>query len=127
MENVLRPLGSVAAVLGLCGVMAACTNPAATKENLLSSSGFKAMPAATPVQVAKLKSLSAHKLSKATYKGEIVWAYADPTICGCVYIGNQDAYNAYVKKAAQAKATDATEARDAKMALDSMQDFGMPD
>ena len=93
----------------------------------MSSSGFKALPPKTPAQVALIKSLPAHKLAKTTYKGELAWVYADPTICGCVYIGNQDAYNVYVKKAAQAKATDSTEARDAKMALDSMEDFGMPD
>ena len=91
---------------------------------MLSSSGFKSMPPKTPTQMAWFKTLPPHKLTKTTNKGETVWVYADPTICGCLYIGNQDAHNAYAKKAAQAKATQAIEEGDAQMALESMPAFG---
>jgi hypothetical protein len=113
--------------LGLCAAVAACASQAGIKENMLSSSGFKAVPPTTPAQIAALKSLPAHKLAKTTYKGEAAWVYPDPITCGCLYIGNQDAYNVYVKKAAQAKARDAIEARDAQMALDSMGYFASVD
>jgi hypothetical protein len=111
------------AVLGLCAAATACASKTEDKENMLSSSGFKTMPPATPTQLAWFKTLPPHKLAKKINKGETVWVYADPTICGCLYVGNQDAYNAYAKKAAQAKATDAIEAADAHMALESMPDF----
>jgi hypothetical protein len=123
MVNALR---SISAVLGLSVVLMACTSPTETKENLLASSGFRAMPPKTPAQLAVFKSLPPHKLAKTTYKGEPTWAYADPTVCGCVYIGNQDAYSVYVKKAAQAKALDASEAANAHAAMISMDDFGGP-
>jgi len=31
-----------------------------------------------------LKSLPPHKLVQTTRKGKVVWAYSDPTICGCL-------------------------------------------
>jgi hypothetical protein len=126
-EMVVKPLWLIPAVLGLSVVLTACTNPAETKENLLSSSGFKAMPPTTPAQIALLKSLPPHKLAKTTYQGQPAWAYADPTLCGCVYVGNQDAYNAYVKNAAAAKALDASEAANARAAMISMDQFGSAD
>ena len=123
----MKSLWSVLVISGLAVVVTACTSKVETKEDLLSSSGFKAIPPKTAAQVALLlKSLPAHKLAKATYKGELAWVYADPTICGCLYIGNQNAYNVYLKKAAEAKATQAIEARDAAMAIDSMNGVDIP-
>ena len=119
----MKPFWSILAFSGLAVASMACANKTETKENLLSSSGFKALPPTTPARMALLKSLPAHKLAKTTYKGEPTWIYADPGVCGCLYLGNQDAYNVYVKKAAQAKATQAIEARDAQMTLDSMPDI----
>jgi hypothetical protein len=122
----MRPFWSVLAVFGLVAAVTACQSKTETKENLLSSSGFKALPPTTPARMALLKSLPPHKLAKTTYKGEPTWVYADPTICGCLYIGNQDANNVYVKKAAQAKATQEKEERDAQMALDSIPNIEAP-
>ena len=122
----MKPFCSILAFSGLAVAAMACTSKTETKENLLSSSGFKALPPTTPTQTALLKSLPAHKLAKTTYKGQPAWIYADPTVCGCFYLGNQAAYDVYVKKAAQAKATQAIEARDAQMALDSMPDIEAP-
>ena len=35
----------------------------------------------------------------ATYKGKPVYVYADPTICGCLYMGGTTAYNTYISGA----------------------------
>ena len=43
------------------------------------------------------------------HKGKTVWVYPDPTVCRCLYIGDQNAYDAYVKKAAQKTTTDMNE------------------
>ena len=34
-----------------------------------------------------------------TYKGRPVYVYADPTICGCLYMGGTTAYNTYISGA----------------------------
>ena len=115
---------SALAVVGSCAAVAACANKVGDKENMLSSSAFKPVPPATATQLAWFKTLPPHKLTKKANKGETVWVYADPSMCGCLYIGNQDAYNAYARKAAQAKATQAIEEGDAQMALESMPAFG---
>ena len=87
---------SIVAVSALCVAVAACQSNSKLKEDMLSSAGFKPTPPTTPAQLASLKSLPPHKLTKKTTpKGKTVWVYADPTICGCLYIGNQAAYDAY--------------------------------
>ena len=35
----------------------------------------------------------------ASYKGKAVYVYADPTICGCLYMGGTTAYNTYIQGA----------------------------
>jgi hypothetical protein len=91
----------ILAVLGLCAVVAACQSNTKFKEDMLSSAGFKATPPTTPAQVASLKSLPPHKLTRTTHKGRTLWVYSDPTICGCLYVGNQAAYDAYLRKQSQ--------------------------
>jgi len=103
---VLKSLKSIPAVLGLCAAVAACASNTEFKENMLSSSGFKATPPKTPAQTASFKSLPAHKLTTIIHKGKTVWVYPDPTVCGCLYIGDQNAYDAYSRKAAQQTTAD---------------------
>lgn len=88
------------AVVGLCGLGTACDRDIKDKENLLSASGFKATPPRTPAQLASFKTLPEHKLSKKIQDGKTIWLYPDPTICGCLYIGSQAAYDAYQRKQA---------------------------
>jgi hypothetical protein len=106
--------------LALSVAIVGCTNHAEMKENMLASSGFKPATPTSPAQLASFKALQAHKLTKTTYDGKTVWVYADPTLCGCLYVGDQAAYETYAKKAAQWKAQDAIEARDAAAAQASM-------
>jgi hypothetical protein len=61
---------SIFAISALCVAVAACESNPKFKEDMLSSSGFKALPPKTSAQVALLKKLPAHKLAKTTYKGE---------------------------------------------------------
>jgi hypothetical protein len=103
---VLKSLKSIPAVLGLCAAVAACASNTEFKENMLSASGFKATPPKTAAQMASFKSLPAHKLTRIIHKGKTVWVYPDPTVCGCLYIGDQNAYDTYSKKAAQQTTAD---------------------
>ena len=97
----MKLFGSILVILGLCVAVTACQSNTKFKEDMLSSAGFKATPPKTPAQVAMLKSLPVHTLTKTTHKGKTVWLYSDPTICGCLYVGNQAAYDAYLKKQSQ--------------------------
>jgi hypothetical protein len=98
------PMGSTLAVLGMCVAVAACMPPppvTESKEDLLSSSGFKTITLNTPAKAAAFKKLPAHRLSLRSYKGKRIWVYPDRDICGCLYIGSQSAYDRYLKKADQ--------------------------
>jgi hypothetical protein len=45
-----------------------------------------------------------------TWNGKPVWVYADPTMCGCLYMGTQDNYDAYIKEASKQMMTTAMRA-----------------
>ena len=89
---------SIFAISALCVAVAACESNPKFKEDMLSSAGFKPTPPSTPAQQASLKNLPPHKLVQITRKGKAVWVYSDPTICGCLYVGNQAAYGSYREK-----------------------------
>lgn len=69
------------------------------KENQLAAAGFKKRPIKTEAQLADFRSIPSHMIRPATYKGRQVYVYADPTICGCLYIGGPTAYNNYISSA----------------------------
>lgn len=97
----MKPFKLIIAVSALCVGVAACESNTQFRENMLASAGFKAIPPKTPAQVASLQKLPPHKLTRTTMKGKTVWVYSDPTACGCLYVGNQAAFDAYQKKQTQ--------------------------
>jgi hypothetical protein len=66
-----------------------------SRENLLAAAGFTIKPANTPARLAAMKKLPPHKFVQQTNGGNAVWVYADPTICQCVYFGDQTAWSNY--------------------------------
>ena len=111
----MKLFGSTLGILGTCLAVAACMPPppaTVSKEDLLSSSGFKTISLNTPAKQAAFKKLPAHELSRKNYKGKSYWVYPDRDICGCLYIGSQNAYNAYIKKATAKMMSDAIKAND---------------
>ena len=109
----MKLFGSTFAVLGTCLAVAACMPappPTVSKESMLSSAGFKTITLKTPGQVAAFQALPAQQLTRKTYKGRDVWVYPDQAVCGCLYIGSQDAYNAYIKAATARMMSDAIRA-----------------
>lgn len=66
------------------------------KENQLTAAGFKKRSIKTEAQIADFRQIPAHMIRPATYKGRQVYVYADPTICGCLYMGGTTAYNTYI-------------------------------
>jgi len=69
------------------------------KEDRLAAAGFKQRPIKTEAQLADFRTIPAHMIRPTTYKGRSVYVYADPTICGCLYIGGPTAYNTYIRGA----------------------------
>jgi len=73
----------------------ACAQAVANKEDLLTAAGFSFRPADTPQRISALHALPPHKFVHQERHGRTVWIYADPTICGCLYVGDQQAYSNY--------------------------------
>jgi hypothetical protein len=78
-----------------CAAVSACTNPVQNKEDLLAAAGFTLVPANTPQRQASLAALPPHKFVHQVRNNAVVFTYADPTICDCLYVGNQAAYDRY--------------------------------
>ena len=100
MRRSAIPLASLAA----CLAVAACATPqqrAESRENLLTAAGFTARPADTPERVASLHSLPANKVVQHTRGGTIGYVYADPVACGCLYVGDQAAFERYRQEVLQ--------------------------
>jgi hypothetical protein len=78
----------------MCVTASAC-NPVQNKEDMLAAAGFTLVPANTPQRQTSLRSLPPHKFAHRVRNGAVVFIYADPTICDCLYVGNQAAYDHY--------------------------------
>jgi hypothetical protein len=79
-------------------LLSACQSPqqaVQAKEDLLSAAGFTIKPANSPERLAAMKKLPPHKFVQQTSGTNVVWLYADPTGCLCVYFGDQTAWANY--------------------------------
>jgi len=65
------------------------------KEDLLAAAGFTPQPANTPQRIAAMRKLPPNKFVQQANNAQIVYVYADPVVCQCVYFGNQAAYAQY--------------------------------
>jgi len=77
-------------ILAVCAAASAC-NPVQNKEDMLAAAGFTLVPANTPQRQASLSSLPPHKFVHQVRNNAVIFIYADPTICDCLYVGNQAA------------------------------------
>lgn len=77
------------------------------KEDLLASAGFVPKKADSAARMTSMKALPPHQFVTRNRNGRTVYLYADPTVCGCIYVGDQSAYNQYRQRmAARQTATD---------------------
>jgi len=93
----MNKLGATLVVLGLLAATA-CETPQqkiAKKEDMLTAAGFKFVPANTPARQAALKQLPPNKFSRQIRDGRVFYVYPDPTVCGCLHVGDQTAYGTY--------------------------------
>ncbi|MBM6594480.1 hypothetical protein [Microvirga pudoricolor] len=94
-------------VVLLAAATAGCVTTAVEdKENMLAAAGFKVKLADTPAKIASLTGLPPHKFVQNTQGGQPSYLYADPTICKCLYYGDQTAYATYQQLAAEQRVAD---------------------
>jgi hypothetical protein len=85
-------------IFGAGLLLSACQTPqqaVQSKEDLLAAAGFTIKPANSPQRIAAMKKLPPHKFVQQAQGPNVVWVYADPTICQCVYFGDQAAWANY--------------------------------
>src|SRR5262249_14792358 len=83
--------GDVVAVL-VVALLAGCTaiekKDARQTESILAAAGFQMKPADTPDRVAHLQLLRPLKLVPHDRDGKLVYVYADPKACKCIWVGD---------------------------------------
>jgi hypothetical protein len=81
--------------LAACVALTGCAAQVTQKEDLLAAAGFTLVPVNTPQRQASLATMPPHKFVHQVRNGAVIFTYADPTICHCLYVGNQAAYDRY--------------------------------
>jgi hypothetical protein len=101
LEQSRRAVLGVAIVAGLAlgaGSLTGCVSQQQQvehREDLLAAAGFIVRPANTPERQAMLNRLPPHKFVQRVNGDVVHYVYADPLVCGCLYVGTQQAYNQY--------------------------------
>jgi hypothetical protein len=101
LEQSRRAILGVAIAAGIAvgvGSLTACESQqqrVEQHEDLLSAAGFIVRPANTPERQAMLHRLPPHKFVQRVNGDVVHYVYADPLVCGCLYVGTQQAYNQY--------------------------------
>lgn len=65
------------------------------REDNLAAAGFIVRPANTPERKAMLSRLPANHFVRRVKGDDVRYVYADPLVCGCLYVGSQQAYGKY--------------------------------
>jgi hypothetical protein len=93
-----------ALLLLLAGAVGGCASKAdrvADKEDLLAAAGFTVAPASTPTRQEEIRGLPSHVFLSQIQGGKVIFLYADPLVCNCLYIGSQAAYDRYKQEVFQ--------------------------
>jgi hypothetical protein len=64
-------------------------------ERMLAAAGFHMRPADTPEAQEDHRSIPPHRIVGRTKDGNVVYVYADPDNCHCVYVGCNKEYSEY--------------------------------
>ena len=86
---------ALAVALPLTGCAAIQRGEARNIEHWLATAGFQAKPADTPEKLANLRAMPPRELVSQVKEGNVVYSYADPDYCQCMYVGGSEEYSAY--------------------------------
>ena len=125
MREMTRYVVAVALIVVLGGCAAMREEQAKQKENLLAAAGFQMKPADTASRVAHLQTLTPLKLvpHTRTSDGKLLYVFADPKGCQCLYVGDEGAYRRFRQLAEQKVAQEQMVA--AQMNADAAMDWGL--
>ena len=74
--------------------------------DLLVAAGFRSKLADTPEREQRLRALPPLKMVSQSKDGHLVYRYADPYSCDCLYVGDEQAYAEYKRLALQKQIAD---------------------
>jgi len=86
---------ATATAIAVALVLSSCVSNIQSTEDDLAAAGFVVRPANTPARQAMLKRLPPNRFLIRTRGNNVSYVYADPVNCNCLYVGNQQAYDAY--------------------------------
>ena len=118
--------GAVAATLLALTLLVGCQTAEQRVERQadnLAAAGFLVRPANTPERQAMLNRLPPHKFVSEVNGDDVHYILADPLVCGCLYVGTQQAYNRYKRDQQQRHLAD-EQALTAQMYQDSAWNWG---
>ena len=125
MRELTRYAVAVALIVVVGGCAAMREERAKDKENLLAAAGFQMKPANSPSRVAHLQTLTPLKLLPYTRTdGKLLYVYADPKGCNCLYVGDETAYQRYRALEQQQKVAQ-EQMVTAQMNADAAMDWGL--
>ena len=96
----LRPAMLAAAIVAAVPLSASAAVPAhapSKTEQMLSAAGFQAVPANTAERQTDMAKLPRRRVIAQPNGDSFAYVYADPTGCGCLYLGGDAQYQAYQK------------------------------
>jgi hypothetical protein len=96
--NELVKLGTMSGLLIAAVALMGCQTRqqiVAQREDNLSAAGFVVRPANTPERQAMLHRMPPHQFVQRINGNAVHYVYADPLVCGCLYVGTQQAFNQY--------------------------------
>ena len=94
------------------------------REAMLAAAQFTRKQADTPAKLAQIKAMPQHVFLYKQRKGARYYVYADADGCGCLYVGNETAYQQYQQIRLQKNIADEQLAA-AEMQQEAAMDWGM--
>ena len=102
-----------AVLVALSGCAALRKSNASSTERDLAAAGFQMRPADSPERQKDLTTMPSRKLVSRSRGGNVVYTYADPDNCHCLYVGGPKEYSAYERLIVEREiALDRSEAMD---------------
>ena len=86
---------TAAALLALSGCASIRRHEAADTEDLLAAAGFQRREADQPSRQQDLASMPPYKVVERSKDGKVIYTFADPEHCHCVYVGGPKEYAEY--------------------------------
>ena len=96
----------LAAAIAASGCSVMRRHEARDTGDLLIAAGFRPKLTDTPARAEQLSAMPPLEMVSESNEGHVVYRYADPYSCDCLYVGDEDAYREYERLTLQKKIAD---------------------